>query len=204
MWRSRRGSGSGCAVDLDVAAVEEDLQALAAHLAVFVVHPPPDRLRARDQLLHVDRLAHHVVDAGGEQLEGRIEAADFGQRDDRRVGAASDQPRQRRPVLAFAEQDRLYRVDIVRRCGEQPFAKFDVVAGRDWPHLPRGMRRHRLRPPRPVHRRRYAFMPPGRYRVFCRSGPPRPRRHRHRHKRPPEDDNNSWKVRETAGYATQR
>ena len=76
-----------------------------------------DRPDARENLAHVDRLAHHVVDAGGEELERLLEPRALVHGDHRSPRAAADHARKRLPLLAVAEQEGLDGREVaLRRC----------------------------------------------------------------------------------------
>ena len=77
------GQGHRLAVHFRIAAVEEDLQPLTFDPTGLLVGAPPDRMGPGDDFPDMDRLAHDVVNAGGEKFERLIEGAHFAERDDR-------------------------------------------------------------------------------------------------------------------------
>ena len=72
----------------------------------------------------MDRLAHDVVDAGGEQAKRVVERVALVEAENRRVGPFADHSRERFTLAAVADQKRLDRVHVDIADLADPFAKF--------------------------------------------------------------------------------
>ena len=110
------------AVDLGIAPVEIHLQPLSCARPGLAgaIDPAPDRLRAGQDLAHMHGFAHHVVELGGEQLEGLLERADLAQGDDRGPGMAADGLGAGDALLELAEQKPLDGIEIGAGSGLEP------------------------------------------------------------------------------------
>ncbi len=71
----------------------------------------------------MDGLAHHVVDARGEEAERVVERMAFVEAEKGRVGAFPDDARQVLALAAVADQERLDRVHVLVAGLVDPFAK---------------------------------------------------------------------------------
>jgi hypothetical protein len=95
-----------------IAPVGEDAHLPDRRMVGVLLHAAADGSDPRQDLAHVDGLAHHVVDAGGEELERLLEAGLLVHGDHRRPRLAADHARKRLARFAIAKQEGLDRRKI--------------------------------------------------------------------------------------------
>ncbi len=100
------------AADLRIAPVGEHANVADELTLVLGFGAALDRLDPRQDLPHMNRLAHHVVDAGLEQVERLVETFFVVHRDDGGTRPVADQSRQQAAVFAVADQEGFHRADI--------------------------------------------------------------------------------------------
>src|SRR5271170_1543408 len=102
----------GFAVHLGLAPIEVDPQFANRHMTLLAKHTAIDRPHSRQDLAHMHRLSHDVVDAGGEQTESVVERVALVETEHRRVRPLPDHPRQHFTFTTVSDQERLDRMHV--------------------------------------------------------------------------------------------